>query len=354
MAITKKIICCVAFSLVCLFLPIGYAKLSNDLLINSSIEANPPNTVYITSVMITNTSGVEANLSSINLFSTTLVDSSVTLGSDSTSTVNMQITVYNNTGETYGFSAIKYAIGETTYDNDKISIKALDIKVRDQIDFGQYLTFTVQFYYNSSDTSNTKLNSLVQYEFLPINEIPEDSGEIAAKDAMEKFKEILDSAETFDTLTGQMDDYNSNERLNSSYIGNLSGSSESDLQLIEEMFDGKLLININGVDTEVTLMIKRENLDGNTATGDENGNEMTIYMTTDSLDTIWGTVTVYAAVYTKTASSNGWFQIGELFEGTSRINGYGGEWLGTGSFNTDLWKSTTGKTIEEIISQYSY
>lgn len=353
MTILKNVICILAFSFVCLFMPIGYAQLSNDLLVNTTVSAEPPLIVYITDVMISDSSGVNSNQSVMNYYSTTLVSSSVVLGSDASSYVTMQIVVFNNTGETYGFSAVKYAIGGDSYDNDNISIELLDIKVREPILSQQYLTFHVKFFYKTSTISNRVLNSMIQYEFLPINEIPEDTGQIVANDAMERFEEILNEKETFDSLDSQMDDYSNNNR-NSSYIGNLSGSSESDLVFIEDLFEGKLLININGVETEITLMIKRENLDGDTSTGDENGNEMTIYMTTNSLTSMLTRVTVYAAVYTKVESSNEWIQIGDLFEGDARVNGYNGSIFGTGSFNTDTWESTNGENIEEVIKHYDY
>jgi hypothetical protein len=354
MTILKKVICVVAFSFVCLLYPIGYAQLTNNLLVNTSVSITPPSTVYITDVMVSEASGVSENKTVINYYSTTLVSSSVVLGNNKSSYIVMQIAVFNNTTETYGFSAVKYAIGESTYDNDNISIELLDIKVRDQILAKQTLYFHVKFYYKDNNIDNNVLNSMIQYEFLPINEIPEDSGQIVAADAMQRFEQILNTPTSHNELKNQLDDYKNNDRLNSSYIGNLTGSSEEDLLLVEGLFEDKLLININGVQTEITLMIKRENLDGDKSTGDENGNEMTIYMTTNSLNNMLTRVKVYAATYTKLSDSEKWIQIGGLFEGDARVNGYDGSLFGTGSFNTDTWESTNNETIEEVIAHYDY
>lgn len=352
MALYKKLILCIALLFSSLFIGVGYAELTQSFTVYGSIYGEPPKAVYITDVIITEGDKSDPLQSNIEFFSTTLVSSKVVLGNNKNATINMQITVFNNTDITYGFSAIKYAIGNSTYDNENIGVRLLDLEIRDPLNAKESLIFNVQFYYTSNDTSNVELNSLIQYEFLPLTEIPEDSGEIAANDATEQFINILNDPEQFNLVIEQLEDYENQDRLNSSYIGNLSGSSEADLKLIEELFDGKLLININGVITEVTLMIKREDLDNNNSTGDEEGREMAIYMTTESLDTAFRRVTVYASAYTKVATMEKWEQIGTLVEGDARVNGYDGNYFGTGSFNTDSWKSVDGETIEEIVRKY--
>ena len=352
MALYKKLILCIALLFSSLFIGVGYAELTQSFTVYGTVNGEPPKAVYITNVVITEGDKSDPSKSNIDFFSTTLVSSKVVLGNNKNATINMQITVFNNTDETYGFSAIKYAIGNTTYDNENIGVKLLDLEIRDPLNAKESLIFNVQFYFTSNDTSNVELNSLIQYEFLPLTEIPEDSGQIAANDATEQFINILNNPETYNLVIEQLEDYANQNRLNSSYIGNLSGSSEADLMLIEELFDGKLLININGEITEITLMIKREDLDNNNSTGDEEGREMTIYMTTNSLNTALRRVTVYASVYTKVATMEHWEQIGELVEGDALVNGYGGNPFGTGSFNTDTWESVDGQKIEEVVSKY--
>ena len=55
-----------------------------------------------------------------------------------------------------------------------------------------------------------------------------------------------------------------------------------------------------------------------------------------------------SAVYTSTDDGNTWSILGEMYEGTAPIKTYSG-WIGRGSFDTDLWESTDGKTIEQKI-----
>ena len=116
-------------------------------------------------------------------------------------------------------------------------------------------------------------------------------------------------------------------------------------------------ININGKNESVTILIKREDVDGKSSTGDENGNEMTVYMTTDPLTSMFGSAVVYAGVYTKATANSEWTLIGQMYEGTCSIKSYSGMIWGTGSFDTDTWKSTNSNgqtrnlTIEQMIAR---
>ena len=166
---------------------------------------------------------------------------------------------------------------------------------------------------------------------------------------MGRFKEILNTPAEYTKLTDQMDDNWSNGRYNDSYMGTVVGASDDDIALLEDLFVGNLILNINGVDTEVTILIKRENVDGNKNNGDGSGNEMAVYMTTDPLTERGKSVPVYAAVYTSPDKGKTWSQLGQMFEGKATVNNYFG-FSGTGSFNTDTWKDLKGKTIEQVIS----
>lgn len=130
--------------------------------------------------------------------------------------------------------------------------------------------------------------------------------------------------------------------------------------MLDGLFQGQLNLNINGTDTPVTVLIKNEDVDGNTA----NGNEMAIYMTTDDLQKTnsgWFSPTeyapVYAAVFRKETLENGtekWSQIGDMYLGSAEIKRYDG-WRGSGSFDTDNWRlvnesgQRTSTTIANII-----
>ena len=79
---------------------------------------------------------------------------------------------------------------------------------------------------------------------------------------------------------------------------------------------------------------------------------MIIYMTTDPLTNSRTQAIVYCSVYTKTQNATEWERVGSMFEGTCTILDYDGS-AGTGSFNTDTWKSTdsNGQTENQTITQ---
>ena len=153
-----------------------------------------------------------------------------------------------------------------------------------------------------------------------------------------------------------MNDSDANDRYDESYIGNVVGASQEDKELLAKLFEGNLLLNINGVDTEVKVMVKRENLDNNASTGDENGNEMVVYLTTHDLQRQgWGTTyaPVYAAIFTKSGNEGKWMQCGDLIEGTATVKQYNG-WPGSGSFDTDTWRgnSPSGDRMNSFTIEY--
>jgi hypothetical protein len=106
-------------------------------------------------------------------------------------------------------------------------------------------------------------------------------------------------------------------------------------------------------------MIKRENLDGNSQTGDEYvyknllginqtvyGAEMTIYITSEGFSS--NTLTVYAATFTKLNGSDTWIEVVPLTKGTATANRYSIGVGGNNSFNTDTWKSDNKETMDTL------
>ena len=360
MKTSVKVLCSGLFSLLSLCLCIGYAEQSQSLRFKGTTNADLPSGVFITAVSPNSSNTTNGASVNINSYTKSLVNSTVTLTNQKNSIASYTVTVYNIENITYAFSAVKY--GEEFYDNTNISFSLDNLERGDEIQGKSYLTFSVSFTYSGNNTNNRILNSVLNFEFVPATELPKDDTEIAVKGVLGRFKDILETPDELQQLLDQMDNYDNNDRYNDSYIGNVVGASEADQALLAELFVGDLYLNINGTDTVVTIMIKRENLDGNVNTGDENGNEMTIYMTTDDLErnSIFsaGTAPVYAGVYTKKSSDKGWEQIGPLFDGTATIKGYSGSVFGEGSFDTDTWKSTNAngqtanRTIEQMIANY--
>jgi len=349
---------CFAFGFLC----VGYAKITRDLNIEGQADYIPPIDVFIIDAEAP-AGGV------INGYVMSTLNSTVTLDNNSNSSARFLVTVYNNTGEEYGYNATKHPAGEETYTNVDIAYRLIKADSGEELAFKtpvaskSHLTFYVEFYYKDGVVPDDKtLNSILLFEFLPMSELPEDEEEVAVRGALDKFGEILNTPEDYKTLTDSMDAHAAGNTR--SYIGNVIDAGDTDSLIVEGLFEGELTLNINGENKEMTTIIKRENIDGSTRTGDSydyynfwerTGCEMVLYMTDVDLSTVSaGTrVTVYAAVFTCQQSSGGiptgqWYQIGELFKGTAQVVAYSGA-SGNGSFNTDTWRSETNRTIENMI-----
>ncbi|MBE5747657.1 MAG: hypothetical protein E7352_05760 [Clostridiales bacterium] len=334
---------------------IGYAAVSDTLETEGTVEVYVPDGVFIYDVIIPD--GVNAKA---NAYTETVLNSTVTLGSDGTSTVSFDISLHNNSDYVYTFNGVKYL--EEAYDNSNIEFDLTGLEKGDEIAGRQFLNFTITFSYkNASNITDYDLNSVLNFEFVPEAEyIPE----IIANNAIGKFEEVLNTEEDFNKLIAQME--NTGDRANSSYIGNVVGATTEDTVVLNELFtEGDktyLVLNIAGQEKYVTAMIKRENLDENTATGDENGNEMTIYMTSDTVTgSLWGTtkVQVFTTTFTKIDGGE-WTQLGDMYEGTATTNNYSGSFFGAkNSFNTDTWRSSytyhgvgANSTLKNILLAY--
>jgi len=327
---STKIVVCVVFSFLFCFLCIGYANLNDSLYAEGDVDIARQNGVYIFDVKVLNDANATANH-----YIGTVLNSTVTLPASADASVTMEITVYNNSSEAYGYNVMKYAVGESTYDNENIHISTTiqkqhpDWKLEPQA----YMTFPITFSYaEGADLTKNTLNSIVDFEFLPFEEIPENEDQTTVQNAMDRFGEILNSPTEYQTLTDQLDNSWASGRFwDTSYTSNVAGAHTNDKSVLDTLFAGNLNININGNNSEVKILIKRENVNNSYA-----GDEMTIYMTTDPLDTRGATAIVYRCIF---VNENGtWKQLNDMVEGTAPVTNYNG-FSGTGSFNTDRWSA---------------
>lgn len=383
----KRVLLSVAFSFSFLFIAMGYAALSGDLDIEGNASATMQEGVFVSdAVVISGTGNIRGYVSSV-------VSSEIDLGNNNNGKVEQKITVFNNNEEVYGYSAYSYAIGSNTYSNENVVISVEWINPetsqretmprRTEITIKGFLDFYVVFSYKDNkyqSSYGSQLISTIDYEFFPLDDIPINEEDSAARDAITKFSKILNEEASYNDLINVMTGPSSfisgkygNEQ---SYTGNVAGASDDEISTIEELFEGSILVNINGTETYVTTLIKRENIDGNTNTGmtyerrdswfsssTVEGCEMTIYMTANSLTSAGAYAVVYAQVFTSLDGGDNWIQIGNTWEGTARVVSYSGA-DGTGSFNTETWKSpdqtyvdgngttVSGKTLATLIDEW--
>lgn len=366
-----RILLCAVFSLSLLLPTFGYAAMSNKLTVSARATVAPQKNVFICDAKLLTQSNTNTFTNKVNSYTKTVLNTTTDLGSNAAATVTYEVKLYNNSDFIYTFNQVKYIVGEGTYDNENITFSLSNLKKGDEITARGYLTFQVTFSYASTTVTNTVLHSVLNFEFVPASEYVPD---VAVHNALDKFKLILNDTKDYADLIARMN--NAEDRLNNTYIGNVVGASNGDTELLNALFteDGinHLTLEINGKVTSVTAMIKRDNIDGNTATGDENGNEMTIYLTADDISKSQGglfspgSVTVYAVVFTKANANSSWTQFGEMYEGKATVNNYetgspGGVFTQRDSFNTDTWRATNtyygispgnNATISNIITAY--
>ena len=290
----------------------------------------------------------------------------LTLNANAASTVVAEVTFYNNTDASFYYNKTE----TISSDNDHIAYTVSGIETKDEIPAKSFKTVTVTFAYTGNDFSDSSLLSSLHFNFV----VDKNSiTGVVAQTAVDRFRDILnnkvssDSYQTLETAMNNRDGLNKGSAV--TYIGNVSGSSSNDSKLIQSLFGTEFMsmdLDGDGKAEPITMMIKRENLDGSASTGASytyttdswwgnteshtvNGVEMTLYITAEGLSGSSGrSVVVYAASFTKLPGSDTWTDFVPLTKGTAKTNNYGG-YGSANSFNTDTWTSESGKTIRELI-----
>ena len=340
---------------------IGYAALTDTLTIIGNAQASPPEGFYIIGVeQVPN-----ASLTSTGLDYTLPTNVTSTIRGSRNTSVTYAITVYNNTDYKYAYWGLDYTSSSSyngnSYIGNGITITTKDnasdtratFNTSDTVEPRQTRTFYATYTISRTSAANRNLTTFVNYKF---GVHIDSAGDMAIDRVLKRFSEILNDTSDgggYETLTDKIDDkYDGVNLWKSNYIGNVVDSSSYDSTVVNNLFGDNLSINLNGVETNVTLLRKREDVDGNANTGDSytatyrgnsvsaEGCEMTLYMTTDRLQS--GSPTIYAAVFTCNKNADGtygeWYMIGDMYEGTATIVGYeGGQ--STGSFDTGTWRS---------------
>lgn len=404
----KKRLLCIVFSFSFLFLCVGYAQIMDTLTITGSANAKYEyEGVYITDVSLVEDSASSLSAGKVSCVLPSSLRNGVTLtGNNQNASVQYKISVYNSSSRyTYTFKEITCIPELEGYNNGLFSTNASDstftveittadgepFAIGSSIAPGEERSFYATYRFGSKVTKNTELSFLLDYKF---SIHVASMGEMAVEKTLDSFLDILNTDQTYSTLVDKIDDkYKGGAAWTANYIGNvsntsgnISGQGKEDAKTVEALFEDGLTLTIDNVTKNVTVIIKRENLDNNLRTGDAykasywftstsaQGCEMAIYMTPNNLDKIpdegeyngsegTGWAEVYIAVSTctndgsfnnntgETRLTSDWYQIGDIYAGIADIVTYDGG-TGTGSFVTDHWKSTE-KTYK-VTENYSY
>ena len=335
-----KVILTIVFAFLFGFMTVGYASLTQNMSVKGYMGLSELKAIYIVSVEQVDASE-GSSVSNIS-YTNTLLTSNITLNiSDANAYVTLEITIKNNTDNMEaGFndfitSSTKIDYTSEPYSNtNKLGIHYMDTKLSP----GEFRTFRVTIKYeNNTVSSVSKMKDVLNIDFIPWS--------ISGANAV--FENLLNNPENFAGLDKALDEGGS--ALNHTYVSNADGANSKDIAYIEENFAGNMTTFIPDPNTgelkqtEMTIFIKRANIDNNSNTG-EDGDEYILFMTADKLEDSGGTAVVYAYVYTKFSQDNDFVMVGEMFEGTCRITSYSGLGAifgtGTGSFNTGYWKSS--------------
>ena len=358
---------------------VGYAQISTSLDITGSATFTQP-PIYISNTA--HQSG--GTYTQQGILNGNILQSRVVLGASAASTAVVAVTVKNRTTDDYGYNGTFTGTDSIQYSNPNIIYtvyadaackqplaKKTALYPQTTADGADGLTFYVKFSYKKgyTPTASETLDSFLHFDFkTPIDSIIDDT---AVDHAVNKFEDILNdhiNDADYDTLMALMNGSstipnNASDR-NISYVGNTGTADVAtrDKASLNNLFDGQLSMNIEGTIKEVKFILKRENIDGNTTTGGETftyrhgfmgwqsttvqGPEMVLYMTSDPLESNEEVtvrhddeVTVYAMVYTSYDGGEKWVQIGETYKGKATVCSYSSSYSGTGSFNTDTWRS---------------
>lgn len=318
-------------------------------------------TLYITKVQVADGSFSNANAvknGDLNMLA------GLTLSADADSSVTVEVTFYNNTASSFYYNKTD----QLSWSNGNIGYTVTGMEKKDEIPAYSYKTARVVFAYTGNNTSASALDAELQFNFV----VDKDSiGEIVALTAVDRFKAILNnevSANSYQTLENAMNNRSGwNKESAVTYIGNVAGSSSTDSNVIKNLFGDEFMsmdLDGDGKAEPITMMIKREDLDNNTATGDSytytswgreytvNGAEMTLYITSADLTNVSNgrSVVVYAAVFTKHPGEEKWTELMPLTKGAANANNYDG-YGSANSFNTDTWMSDNGMSIRTIVAQ---
>ena len=144
---------------------IGYASVNGILLtIDGTAKAVSLNSLHITDAVYDSSFGADLSSSTINDYIATTLNSTITLGNDTNSSITYAITIYNTTNDNYIFSGTSFS-APNFYDNQEITFHLTGLNVGDTILANTNKTFTITFQYVGNNTSNPTLNSYISFDF---------------------------------------------------------------------------------------------------------------------------------------------------------------------------------------------
>ena len=336
-----KAMLCISLSLMCIFACIGYAAISNQLVISGTATAEPrePEGLYISAVEVSASSNVAGE--SVEIVYPTSLRSSLRANARNAS-ITYKITVHNKTDMTYWYLGIKHdgqgdnalvnaTNGVSITTRDGVASNAAAFDSSDWIPPQTERTFYATYTYGSNAQGNRSL--LVNFSF-----------GLHVESVSDGFLKVLNdktSSYGYHYLANAFDQSYAQDE--SKVLGNVG----EDKEIFDNLFGSNITVNIDGQNVPVTIMVERTDVDEKSGTGDAysgngapSGCEYTVYVTVDNSTAAGQTATVYAVTYTCGADGV-WYMIGELYEGTCKTVDYDtSNQAYEPAFDVDSWRAT--------------
>lgn len=360
-----KILLGISLSFMCVFSSLGYAGLTATLTVDGEAEVTAPNAIFIVNISNVKTSGTTINTSPVNIAQPSAKVLSEIVFSSRNSSVTFDVLIMNGTSFEQYFDVLE-EYSEMTGVEGSFSYANIDWSVSvpqgTKLAPGERMTFQVTLTYTGRNTNQARY-MLHEFDFV-LNS--GDLTEAVSKGVTDKFTDILnnrleeditysyngtnitiDKDNTYQEVIDHMESDSSG-----SYIGNLMGADGDDKALLTALFEGALTFKVGNEEVPITVMIKEKDVCGTSAA------EMVLYITADDLSAWSSYVPVYASVYSQNESGV-WVQVGDIYAGEAQTNNYSG-WWGSGSFNTESWRSTeayygvsSGSNIKAVTAGYA-
>lgn len=157
MFLFKRTLTCLCLLFTCLFLSVGYAKISTNLAITSEVESAPPNILFIYSVS-------EISINNAVLESESHVQTALVTNSkynSSSSSIVLEITFFNGSDLIYEYSGIEQA----THSTSNVSYVLTKLALKQKIEPKSFCTATLTF----TSKAQASLASAINFKFVVAN-----------------------------------------------------------------------------------------------------------------------------------------------------------------------------------------
>lgn len=367
-----KILMGLALSLMTCMTCVGYASLTTTMEVKGMAKIDAPNAIYITDVSGVQYTNVTPTTEPTNIdFPSAKLLSDLTYGANGAA-VTMEVTLYNGTPVDQIFDILEEHEGSSAatdvfdYTNVEWSVEPGQGTV---VPTGQSVTFTVTYRYDGNG-ADVRRNSLYSFRFVMTSD---DLTQAVSRGVTDRLANILNNRldedvtytyngttytiskdASYDAIDDNMEGTVQGSGWNSTgrYMGNLNGADADDKAILTALFGDALTFQVGDEEVPVTVMIKEKDVYGDGTL------DMVLYITADDLSQRTTYVPVYAVVFSQDEDGT-WIQIGEIFAGEAETNAYSG-WAGSGSFDTETWRSTesyygqrTELGIDELMEVYS-